>query len=239
MLVRRKGRLAVALSAALVSMGATSIVPLALRSIFDRIVGVKHGAKGLTIRHPGSVAPLLAVLVLLGLFRLGAAFVRRYSAGRISLDVDYDLRTSIFDHLQRLDFAKHDELQTGQLVSRANSDVTLVQNFLNMLPITTSNLLQIAISTAIMFWLSPTLTLVALAALPAIAWITFRMRRWIFASSWDAQQKVADLSGVVEEAVYGVRVVKAFAQEQRELERAVETSEGLYGTRMRNIRILN
>src|SRR2546429_27704 len=66
---------------------------------------------------------------------------------------------------QRWLLPRHDELQTGQLVSRANSDVTLVQNVLNMLPITTSNLLQIGISTGIMFWLSPTLTLVALAAL--------------------------------------------------------------------------
>ena len=59
------------------------------------------------------------------MFGFVAAYIRRFVGGRVSLDVQYDLRNAIYERLQRLDFARHDEMQTGQLVSRASSDVGL------------------------------------------------------------------------------------------------------------------
>ena len=70
----------------------------------------------------------------LGLVRFGLSFARRFGAGRLGIDVEYDMRNDIYDHLHRLDFARHDELQSGQLVSRANSDVRVVQMLLGFLP---------------------------------------------------------------------------------------------------------
>jgi ATP-binding cassette, subfamily B, bacterial len=242
LMLRRKGRFALALFAAVMSMGATSVLPLLPRAIVNDVVSVRKTASGsshLVVARHGGIGLLIAGLIVLGVFQFGFAYLRRYSAGQISLGVDYELRTSIFDHLQRLDFARHDDLQTGQLVSRASSDVNLVQNLLMLLPITASNILQFAISLVIALFLSPLLTVVVLLCVPAIGLVSWRMRQWTFASSWDAQQRTAELAGVVEEAVYGVRVVKAFGQEQRELDRLEDRAEVLYGTRMRNIRIVN
>ena len=71
---------------------------------------------------------------------------RRWIGGRVSLDVQFDLRNAIYARLQRLDFAGHDQLQTGQLVSRAGSDVALLQGILSFLPITAGNLVALVVS---------------------------------------------------------------------------------------------
>ena len=86
------------------------------------------------------------------------AYFRRFRGGRIALDVQHDLRTAVFRQLQQLDFARHDELQTGQLVSRASSDVALMQGFLQFLPIGVANILLFIVSFGAMLVLSPLLS---------------------------------------------------------------------------------
>src|SRR4029450_12206957 len=96
------------------------------------------------------------------------SYIRRFVGGRVGLDVQYDMRNAIYDRLQRLDFATHDDMQTGQLVSRANSDVTVLQALLNVLPLLSGNLVMTVVAFVIMLILSPALTLVALAAVPVL-----------------------------------------------------------------------
>src|SRR5205823_412552 len=138
-------------------------------------------------RHPkAAIWPWLLLLVLAGVIRFGAAYVRRFYGGRVALSVQHDLRTAIYDTLQRLDFARHDELQTGQLVSRASSDVALLQGLLAFLPIISGNLVMLVISLVIMVILSPMLTLVALAVVPLLFVVALRMRRSAFPARWVA-----------------------------------------------------
>src|SRR5690606_18729061 len=153
------------------------------------------------------------------------------------IDVEYDMRNDIYDHLHRLDFARHDELQSGQLVSRANSDVRVVQMLLGFLPFMSGNVLLFVLSLGFMLRLSPPLTAVALVTVPALLVLALRLRTVVYPSSWDAQQRAAELAAVVEEATSGVRVVKGFGQERRELARLTEAGIRLFGARMRNARI--
>src|SRR5207245_6218602 len=115
------------------------------------------------------------------------------------------MRTAIYDTLQRLDFARHDELQTGQLVSRASSDVALLQGLLAWLPVMSGNLVMLVVSLVIMVILSPMLTLVAVAVVPLLFVVALRMLGGLFPASWDPQQKAADVAGFVDEASTGVR----------------------------------
>ena len=192
-----------------------SFTPLVTAIIVDDVI----------LHHNKPLAPWLAVLVVFGIARFGFAYVRRYRGGRISLDVAHDLRTAIFGKLQQLDFARHDELQTGQLVSRASSDVTLLQGFLQFLPIGVANILSFIVAICVMLYLSPLLTVVMLCVAPALLITSIKLRTSVFPASWDAQQKQGDVANVVEEAVTGVRVVKGFGQEQQELDRLTERSE--------------
>ena len=219
--------MALAFGAALAGGAISAAVPAIERQIIDQVIT--------THRQP--LWPWLTLMAVLGVATFAFAYVRRYVGGRVSLDVQFDLRNAIFDQLQRLDAARHDEMQTGQLVSRANSDVGLLQGLLAFLPIMSGNVLLLGASLVIMFVYSPLLALVSLAMVPALLVTAYRMRRQSFPANWDAQQKEGEVAVIVEEAVTGVRVVKGFGQEAREHERLVERATRLFGSRMRAVRL--
>lgn len=219
--------LAITFGAALAGMAAQAVAPLLMKVIVDDAI--------INQRRP--IGPLLLALLAVGGFRFGIGFVRRYFGARVAAAVDYDLRNAIYDHLHRLDFTKHDEMQTGQLVSRANTDVQVLQRLLSFLPIMSSNILLFPVSLGFMISLSLPLSGVAFVIVPVFLWMTLHLRKVVYPSSWDASQRAAEVAGVVDEAVSGVRIVKAFGQEQRELDRLTEAAGALFGARMRNIRL--
>ncbi len=212
-----------------------SLVPIVQKVVVDDVI-TPHFHNG--HRVPGRpLAPWLTLMIAMGVLTFVFAYFRRFRGGRIALDVQHDLRTAIFRQLQRLDFASHDELQTGQLVSRASSDVALLQGFLQFLPIGVANVLLFIVSFGAMLWLSPLLSLVMLAVAPLLLVTAMRLRTSVFPASWDAQQKAGDVANVVEEDVTGVRVVKGFGQEQRELERLRDRSREMFASRVRLVNI--
>ncbi len=221
--LRHRGDLVGAFAAALVGSVIAAGVPLVVRQVVDDVVA--GGAQ--------SVAPYVWLLVLAGVVRFAAGFTRRYLAGRLSLDVQYDLRNDVAVALSHLDGPGQDRTQTGQVVSRSISDVTLVQGLLAFLPNLAGNALLFVVSIAVMAWLSPLLTLVALAVGPALWWVALRSRRDLFPANWAAQQQAGAVAGDVEAAVTGVRVVKGFGQEGRELDRLDTGARTLFGARMR------
>jgi len=203
-----------------------ALTPLVERNIVDNVI----------VHQRQPLAPWLILLLVAGAFGFAAAYVRRFVGGRVSLDVQYDLRNAIFERLQRLDFTRHDDLATGQLVSRASSDVGLLQQLLAFLPIMTGNVVFLVVALGAMLYASAPLTLVALGAVPVMFVVALRMRTAVFPASWDAQQRAGEVAGAVDEAVSGVRVVKAFGQEGRELGRVTDASRQLFSSRMRTIK---
>ncbi|MCW2523662.1 MAG: transporter family er 7, partial [Frankiales bacterium] len=206
------------------------LVPLVIKHVIDLVSGSHTGQQI-------SVAPWVWILLVAALAQFGLTFLRRFSAGRLSLDVQYDLRADIFSSLQRLDGAAQDELETGQVVSRSITDVGLVQGLLAFMPALTGNLLLFVISLIAMLFLSPLLTVVALLIAPAIFFIALASRRDLFPANWDAQQQAGEVVGQVEAAVTGVRVVKGFGQEQREVSDLTRRVRRLFGSRMRVVRL--
>ncbi|NUR86992.1 MAG: ABC transporter ATP-binding protein, partial [Nonomuraea sp.] len=216
-----------AFGAALVGMSVTAFVPLVQRAVIDDAV----------IGQTRSLGPLAALLVGAAAVNFAAAYIRRYIGGRLSLEVQYDLRTQVFGALSRLDGARQDELQTGQIVSRAGSDINMISSVLAMLPMLTGSALLFVISLVVMFTLSPLLTLVALAVGPGLFLVARMSRRRLFPATWAAQQEAAALAGVVDGAVTGVRVVKGFGQEAQEVARLEDAGRRLFATRMRAVRL--
>ncbi|HEY1967968.1 MAG TPA: ABC transporter ATP-binding protein, partial [Pseudonocardia sp.] len=216
-----------ALSAATGGVGLEAVAPLLTRTAVDN-----------TVRGVVSGLPLLVGgLIALAVIRFGAAFLRRYLGGRLSLAVQHDLRRAVLGAVQRLDGPRQDNLRTGQVVSRAISDLQQVQGLLSMVPLVCGYLVLLVASITAMLWLSPLLTLISLIMLPTSILLTARARRTLFPATWSAQQRAADIAQHVEETVTGVRVVKGFGQEARE----VATLEGralrLYRERLRAARL--
>ncbi|MGH7642415.1 MAG: ABC transporter ATP-binding protein [Candidatus Dormibacteria bacterium] len=219
--------IAISLGAAVVGSACQAAAPLIARQILDNVI----------LHHRSPMAPWLAALIGIGLLTFLAAHLRRYQGGRVALDVQYDLRSAMYDRLLELDFASHDRMPTGQLVSRANSDSTLVQGLLAFFPNVSGNLLLLGSSLVIMVVLSPLLAIVSLIVAPALLLVSYRMRSQIFPATWDGQQNEGDVAQIVDEDVNGVRIVKAFGQERRELLRLTAAAQRLYGSHMRAVRL--
>jgi ATP-binding cassette subfamily B protein len=221
--------LALSFGAAVLSYVVTALVPLVVRHVVDDVIDRPAGAGG-------SLWPWAALLVVAGLLVYALGFVRRYTAGRLSLDVQYDLRNDVHAAVQRMDGRQLDGLSTGQVVSRSISDVQLVQGLLAWLPNVTGNAVLFVVSLVVMAVLSPPLTLVALAIGPALFWIAWRSRRDLFPANFAAQARTAEVAARVEAAVTGVRVVKGFGQEAAELARLERVVGDLFTDRMRVVR---
>src|SRR5579875_1065603 len=216
-----------ALAGSLAATLAAVAIPLIQRDVVDNAI----------LSHRQSAAAGAAALAAAAAVSVAGVFTRRYVGGRVSLDVQHDLRTQMFAALSRLDGARQDQLHTGQIVSRSISDITMVQGLLGMVPMLLGNLLMFVLSLAAMAVLSPLLTLVALATGPALFAISVASRNRLFPASWAAQQRAADVAAVVDGAVTGVRVVKGFGQEDQETGRLEAAARALYAARVRAVRL--
>lgn len=140
--------------------------------------------------------------------------LRRYVAFSQSRLTEMRLREQLLQHILGLHIGYHDRAQTGQLMSRASSDLNQVQAFVVMIPLTISNLAMIGVVVGILFSTDPILAVFALAPLPFVNWTARRFSSRIHPAVLAVQQEQAQLASVVEETVSGVRVIKGFGAEQ-------------------------
>ena len=204
----RRGVL-VSFALAAVAMGVSILIPYLVGRTVDDIG--KEGA---------NLWPLGLAVAGAGVLRLVFSVARRLVAGRVSLGVEYDLRNLMYAHLQSLELAFFDGQQTGQLMSRATVDLQSVRFFLGYgLIFLLQSAITILIAAGVMLALDPGLALVALAPTPWVIWIAFRYGQRNRPATQEVQQRIAELTAEAEENIGGVRVVKAFAQEPRQLRR--------------------
>jgi len=217
------------------------VVTVALPELTGRAVqAIKRGslhAHGHAAAAQGHDRHTLLVLslVILGavLARWGFMYWRRIVAGRVSLAVEYDLRERMYGHLQRLELGFFDHQQTGQLMSRATVDLAAVRFFLGYgLVFILQSILTIALAGAVMLAINPGLGLIALAPVPFVVVISYRYGRRARPAIQETQQRIAELTADAEENISGVRVVKAFAREKRQLARFQGTVGRVFGQAM-------
>jgi ABC-type multidrug transport system fused ATPase/permease subunit len=195
---------------AALAMGATVLIPWLTGLGIDAVS-----------RHDTSDLKLYAGAILLAaLGRVVLSVGRRLVAGRVSLGVELDLRNLMYAHLQSLELGFFASQQTGQLMSRATVDLQAVRFFLGYgLVFIVQSALTILLGAAAMFLLQPKLAALSLAPVPFVVLISARYGRRSRPALQEVQQRIAELTADVEENVSGVRVVKAFAAEDRQLER--------------------
>jgi ABC-type multidrug transport system fused ATPase/permease subunit len=171
--------------------------------------------------HQHHELTLLAIaIVAAALARLALSVLRRLVAGQVSLAVEYDLRSALYGHLQRLELGFFDHQQTGQLMSRATVDLQAVRFFLGYgLVFIGQSVLTIVLAAVAMFVLQPGLAAISLAPVLFVILIADRYGRRSRPALQEVQQRLGELTAEAEENVSGVRVVKSFAREDRQLER--------------------
>jgi ATP-binding cassette subfamily B protein len=159
------------------------------------------------------------VLLVLGLAVAAGVtgYVSRLCLMRTAYDIEFDLRNIIYEHLSRMSFPFYDRVQSGQLISRANSDIRSVQMYLTFAPAILVQCGIAVVAFGYMLAISVPLAFVAMATTPVVYVLGVRMRRQMFPISWLIQARLADVATIVDENINGVRVVKSFAGESRQL----------------------
>jgi len=172
------------------------------------------------------------LLVTYGLALLGIAIVRfivavgrRLATGKASLGIEYDLRNRMWSHLLKQSFSYFDRWPTGQLMSRAMSDVQNVRTFLGYgLVFFATNIVMMVVVAIILLLLDWRMGLMSLAFLPFLLLVTVRFSRRLQPILKDVQQRIADVTAAAEENVVGSRIVRIFAREDDELEKFSDRS---------------
>jgi ATP-binding cassette subfamily B protein len=131
----------------------------------------------------------------------------------------------IYEHLTWLSFSFYDRVQSGQLISRANSDIRSVQMYSTFAPLIIVQSSIGILAFGFMLSIDPVLALIAMTIMPAMYFIGIRMRRVLFPISWITQARLAEVATIVDENINGVRVVKSFAQEEAEVNRLADAAE--------------
>jgi ABC-type multidrug transport system fused ATPase/permease subunit len=208
----RPYRTGVALSAVLaaVAMVMTVAIPWLSGRAIDQ---VREGDS------PG-LQTLGLVVLGAGALRLALTVVRRLVAGRVSLGVELDLRNRMYEHLQALELGFFDRQQTGQLMSRATVDLQSVRFFLGYgLVFMMQSALTILLAAGAMIAVQPELAAISLLPVPIVVFVAARYGRRSRPALQELQQRIGELTADVEENIGGVRVVKSFAREDRQLDR--------------------
>ncbi|MEA2388838.1 MAG: ATP-binding cassette, subfamily bacterial [Thermoleophilaceae bacterium] len=212
---------------AAIAMGAGVLIPLLVGRTVDRI---RHGSTDLW--------PLVGAILAAGLLRLGFSVIRRLVAGRVSLGVEYDLRNRMYAHLQSLEVAFFDEQQTGQLMSRSTVDLQAVRFFLGYgLIFIAQSAITILVAAVVMLAVNPGLAAIALFPTPFVLWAAYRYGTRNRPASQEVQQRIAELTAEAEESISGVRLVKAFAREERQMARFSRATRRVFDQSMISTRL--
>ncbi|HTN78609.1 MAG TPA: ABC transporter ATP-binding protein, partial [Acidimicrobiales bacterium] len=208
LLLSDKPRFYASMGAAFLALVAAILIPRVTMNAIDDAL----------IARTSSLAPYIWMLLGLAVFRAVLTYLYRNSLYGIAYRLEYDLRVTVFEHLTRMSFSFYDRVQSGQLISRANSDIRSVQMYLTFAP---SILVQCSVAILAfveMLSINVPLAVVTMSTMPFVWIVGVRMRKQMFPVSWLIQSRLADVATVVDENINGVRVVKSFAAEDTQLQ---------------------
>jgi ATP-binding cassette, subfamily B, bacterial len=176
---------------------------------------------------------IIAIALLQGVINFGARFLLL----RTAYEIEYDLRNIMYTHLNRMSFGFFDRVQTGELMSRANSDIRSIQMYLTFGPSIIVQCLIAVVAFVLMLTINVPLAIVAMITMPVIGVLGVVMRKKTFPVSWLIQSRLAEVAMAVDENIQGVRIVKAFAAEERQLRSLARTADRVRWAYVQDTRI--
>ena len=156
-----------------------------------------------------------------------AGYISRLAIYRTAYAIEFDLRNIIYEHLTRMSFSFYDKVQSGQLISRANSDIRSVQMYMTFAPLILLQCAIVFVAFGFMLSISVPLAFIAMVTMPFVYLVGVQMRKSMFPVSWLIQSRLAEVATIVDENVNGVRVVKSFAAEDQQLKDLAQAATGV------------
>ncbi len=178
---------------------------------------VRKAINDLFFHREHAFSMVIGVIVIAAFVRFVFGFIYRNWMLKSAYSIEYDLRNTLYQHFMRLSFSFYDRVQSGQLISRANSDIRSVEMFLAFAPTVAIQLVMFVIALVLMVRINVPLTMITLLPLPAVWYFGTKMRRQMFPASWIVQARLADVATIVDENITGTRIVKSFAAELQQI----------------------
>lgn len=200
-----------------------SFVSLILQTLVPNMLNgaIENGL----VKHSTALHTDVVHILIVGLLTGISGIISRQYLYYTAYNVEADLRSLIYEHLTWLSFSFYDRVQSGQLISRANSDIRSVQAYSTFAPLIVVQCLGGVLAFCFMLSISWVLACIALTVMPILYFVGIKMRRVMFPVSWIIQARLADVATIVDENINGVRVVKSFAQEEAEVNRLADAAE--------------
>ena len=203
-----------------VLIGYVSMLSASLLNLFVPQVVKNAIDNGLAAGHANALFTAGGIIMLIALVRGVAGFGQRFFGDWLTHRVAYDLRNHFYNSVQSLPFAFHDRSHTGDLMSRATSDITETERFIGigLMDLLATLLLLLGVIIA-MFIESPQLALLAFIPVPVLLFATVRFGNVVRPMFKSIQEQMGVLSSLMQESLTGINVVKAFAREPYELQK--------------------
>lgn len=232
--------LGVAFVAMLVESAMDLLEPWPLKVVFDYVIGQKQAPPWLS-RWPSLANDRLALLdavaiAVIAIAIIGAVstYTEKYVATSVGQRVMYDLRRTLYHHVQRLSLSFHEQRRTGDMVVRVTTDIDAVQDFVSSMFLgMLLDVLTLLDMLAVMWWIDWRFALVALSIAPVLFFVVYRLTRRVKAATRALKNTESNIASVVQETLSAARVVKAFAREAYEEQRLDRESLESVGAALR------
>ncbi len=221
-----------------VGIAYTGMVFAALLNLFVPQIIKNAIDNGLAAGQAGALFQAGGLILLIAVVRGVAAFAQRYYGEWLTYRISYDLRNHFYESVQSLSFAFHDRAQTGDLMSRATSDIGEAERFVGvgLMDLLATLLLLIGVIVAMLLE-NRSLALLALIPIPVLVVATLRFGNVVRPMFKAIQEQMGQLSSTMQESLTGIRVVKAFAREPHELDKFDTDNDEWFDRRYTVIRV--
>ncbi|MFF0769109.1 ABC transporter ATP-binding protein [Nonomuraea wenchangensis] len=214
---------------AIIGIGASIALPLISKQVIDGPVYHKDA---------DALLPLGLLALGVGVVEAGLIWLRRWAQVKPVLGLETAIRDDLYEHLQRLPMRFHGDWQSGQLLSRATTDLSTIRRFLGFgLLFLVMNILQLITVTVLLLNMYWPLGLLVLASAVPIVWTSLRFEKRYIRISRQVQDEQGDLATLVEESALGIRTIKAFGRRHHVYDRFDDAALKVYGTSLAKVRM--
>ena len=186
--------------------------------------------EGIITGNQRNLIVLISFMVLAGYSRAISIGTRRYFGMHVSYNVEAGIRNKIFTHMQKLAFNYHDKVPTGELMARASSDASQVRLAFAIAPLATANIFLLLILSITLLTLSLPLGAIVILSIPAVLWLASNFSSKALDVSLKVKEAEARMTTEVEEQLGGIRVVKAFGNEEYASSKVESAVSNIYDT---------
>ena len=220
-IIENKRNFIIAMSSAVLWCFLVVVQPYLIKIIID---------DGIVTGNQRNLIVLISFMVLAGYSRAISIGTRRYFGMHVSYNVEAGIRNKIFTHMQKLAFNYHDKVPTGELMARASSDASQVRLAFAIAPLATANIFLLLILSITLLTLSLPLGGIVILSIPAVLWLASNFSSKAMGVSLKVKESEARMTTEVEEQLGGIRVVKAFGNEEYASSKVESAVSNIYDT---------